>query len=300
MPVNDGMFMILGSPRSGTTLLAQTISAHPDLIVPQETDFIPFAALTLCAVPDSKVGLKLISEFLKHSELTRTAFREYFDEASFGSLLEGARYDASAVVQIFRRLALRTGKAFAGDKSPDNLLNIRAMDNAGLLEPPIRIVHIVRDIRDVMASLKQDLPHVWAGGLERIMPRIWADSNLYLVSRLSGRKNYLRISYEDFVTEPLPVLGRICDFLGVASSTLMLDVERRSPALRAMPQHRNLARGIGNFSIGRYRRDFNSAEIALFERPALEAMVRFGYDPVSVPESVVRAVFEESVAGLRS
>ncbi len=34
------MFFVFGSPRSGTTLMAQCLSSHTDIIIPHETDFI--------------------------------------------------------------------------------------------------------------------------------------------------------------------------------------------------------------------------------------------------------------------
>ncbi|QHW31542.1 sulfotransferase [Paenibacillus rhizovicinus] len=34
------MFIIFGSPRSGTTLLSSVLDAHDDIVVPDETDFI--------------------------------------------------------------------------------------------------------------------------------------------------------------------------------------------------------------------------------------------------------------------
>jgi hypothetical protein len=46
------MLFVFGSPRSGTTLLAQILNSHPEIVVPHETDFIIPFVFVFDRIPD--------------------------------------------------------------------------------------------------------------------------------------------------------------------------------------------------------------------------------------------------------
>jgi len=50
------MFVVFGSPRSGTTLLAATLNQNDNIIIPDETDFIIPLAFLLKTVKDEEKG----------------------------------------------------------------------------------------------------------------------------------------------------------------------------------------------------------------------------------------------------
>jgi hypothetical protein len=56
---------------------------------------------------------------------------------------------------IFDLIGKKTVKRIIGDKSPNDLQFIRMIIMTGMLDPEhVRIVHIIRDVRDVILSLK--------------------------------------------------------------------------------------------------------------------------------------------------
>src|SRR5690348_5511964 len=61
------VFFIFGSPRSGTTLLAQTLAAHSQIEMPYETDFIVPVAFVLDRVNDPTAGRPIIKGLMTAS-----------------------------------------------------------------------------------------------------------------------------------------------------------------------------------------------------------------------------------------
>lgn len=288
------MFMILGSPRSGTTLLARVISAHPDLVVPSETDFIPPACLALQNIENETAGREIITQFVLNSPLSQSAFFKFLDEAEIRQVIAQAPYDRRIITDLYDRLALRSGHKFGGDKSPNNLLDIRYLHLAGLLDADIKIIHIVRDIRDVVSSL---IEQKWVADIDRIMPRIWVESNLYVTSLLENQPNYLLIRYEDFVDKPKDTAQAICRFLEVEYTDLMLDVARRDPMYRDLQSHRNIYRDINSDRISRFQLNMDMGMVGAVERSALEGMVRFGYGQMTIDPQLTAVYTQNLVIG---
>ncbi len=63
------MFFIFGMPRSGTTLIAQCLSAHTEIVVPYEA-VPPFRALSWAARLRNKFRGKYLFAPSQHQELT--------------------------------------------------------------------------------------------------------------------------------------------------------------------------------------------------------------------------------------
>ena len=62
------MFVVYGMPRSGTTLVAQVLNAHPELLVPDETDFMVPAAHAFRLVDDPDAGRRLLGDLIASTD----------------------------------------------------------------------------------------------------------------------------------------------------------------------------------------------------------------------------------------
>jgi len=62
------MFIIFGSPRSGTTLLASSLDQNDQLVVLDESDFIIPMAFILDRVKNERVGRRLIAEVIAQTQ----------------------------------------------------------------------------------------------------------------------------------------------------------------------------------------------------------------------------------------
>jgi hypothetical protein len=272
------MFIIFGSPRSGTTLLAQCLSAHPEVIVPHETDFIIPAAFVFDRIDDGVARRAILKPLITQSRAFRTSLGEHLDEAEISDIIDRHGDNLpSLLTAIYDAVAERAGAKEAGDKSPNDLMFIRVLLKLGGVLDRIKIVHIVRDIRDVLCSLAQ---RDWNNDTEAWFPRFWAVTNLYLHEQFRDAGNYYFVRYEDFVRHPARHLATLCGHLDVSGSYLpfMLDPGLRHPRYRAMPHHRTLYEPISDSAVGGYRNLLPPETIARCERQAAEAMATFAYE----------------------
>ncbi len=182
---DDRGIFIVGNQRSGTTLLRIILDSHPDLCAGEETAIIEMVKKLLDAkwskfefygVPRKEIYSKIKNFFLifHHSNCRKTRKKRWVD------------------------------------KSPDNIL---CLDFINTLFPECKVIHIIRDGRDVAASYLQK----WGFASFFCSLYEWP-RNVRLgrkVGTLLGEKRYIEIFYEDLVTDPRAVLLRLASFLDI-------------------------------------------------------------------------------------
>lgn len=240
-----------GCPRSGLTLLRAIMDGHPGF----------------SAGPDAWLP-----------SIVRTA-QDF--ESTLGRLLETEfSLDAAAVCGAFASAvaAILSGRVAPGSAKPGarlvekTPLNVLGFPKLAELFPDALFVHVVRDGRDVVASL---LERAWTDPRSgRPLPqcanaagaaKYWlqlAQVGISAEHALRGR--IMRLSYEDLVLQPEPTLRQLTDFLGAPFSEEMLSFHRRSIALEGMEQDsaRGLKQPLNASSVGRWRRDLDAAALA--------------------------------------
>jgi hypothetical protein len=118
------MFFIFGSPRSGTTLLAQSLNAHTSVVVPNETDFVIPLAFLCDRVRDPAVGRELVATAIVSGAAFERSIGKFLTDTEVRECVHDAAYAVSAIIErIYARIAEKAGKRIAGDKSPNDLLS---------------------------------------------------------------------------------------------------------------------------------------------------------------------------------
>jgi hypothetical protein len=269
------MFFCFGSPRSGTTLLAHCLAAHPDIIVPFETDFIVPTAFVFDRVRDAALRRAIIGPLITQSPGFQGSLGEFLSAEDVLAVIEHHEGPLHLLLSaIYARLAAKVGKSVAGDKSPNDIHFIRMLDKAGAVGPETRIIHIVRDPRDVLAAL---IERNISPGIETQYVRMWNASNLYLNTWMCGDPRYFVFRYEDFVTDPATHMQRALAHLGRNFDDAALDENRRHPRHRGAPYHSMLYEPIAATRIGSFRDVLDAATIERCEFQACEGMRVFGY-----------------------
>jgi len=217
------MFIIFGSPRSGTTLLATTLCLNDNIVIPQETDFIIPTAFIIDRVKDQKTGKKLIRKLIISTERFTDSIGEYLSKRDIKRIVSGSKYSMSEMItNIYQAIANKAKVKMAGDKSPNDLNFLRILIKTGLLDSDIQIIHIIRDIRDIMLSLKR--VNWSAPDIEMWFPRFWSNSNIYLHDIYKSKSDkYILIKYEDMIMSPLETFKKITNFIGVPFQEKMFD-----------------------------------------------------------------------------
>ncbi|MGJ3247023.1 MAG: sulfotransferase family protein [Elainellaceae cyanobacterium] len=226
----DGIF-IVGCPRSGTTLLQSMLAVHPAIVSFPESKFF----LYLVSLPEHRskryaMGLvaprlrPMFSQFLAdigHPELQRRLPK-----------LPLIRLYTRYFVTILNELARAQGKQIWLEKTPDHLRYIKYIE---LFVPGAKIIHIVRNGPDVIASMFELVkrhPDRWGRYLKNLDDCIerWAE-DIEISRRYARQPDHLVVRYEELVSNPNDVLARICQGIGIEFDERMM----REYALAAKP-----------------------------------------------------------------
>jgi protein-tyrosine sulfotransferase len=249
--------VIGGTPRSGTTLIRRTLDRHPAICCgPESSIFLPGAIRT----GPVAAGFELPEEDLRRMLAASPS--------------QGAFIDAFAA----RYRDARDRRRWA-EKTP---LNVRHIP--WILErfPEARFIHVVRDGRDVVCSMRQHPDRRWVDGawvkvhrplsLEQYAQRWVADTEAGVAHR--GDPGYLEIRYEDLVQDPLAVLRGLVMDLGEEFDPQILVEADAAPG----PDGRHHAgTAISARSMGRWRTELAPEEQAVVQRIAGATLSRLGY-----------------------
>ena len=211
--------VIGGVPRSGTTLLRLMLDSHPLLAIPPETHFLremavsgDLSKLSRTEVFEAIVGTRRWNDF----GISRCSLKDALDSCYPFSVSEGIK-------SFYRLYTIKLGKIRWGDKTPEYGL---ILDNISKLLPDSRIIHIVRDGRDVYLSQRS----TWFGQHVDIRKHSFYWRNyVNLVEKHGDRcDHFLRIHFEDLVKNPEFVLRNVCEFCDLDFTKDLLRYHKRS------------------------------------------------------------------------
>jgi hypothetical protein len=207
----SGPIFVIGATRSGTSWLQSMLGAHPELATPQELDLFrryldPWREAWDEQLPADMdlwrrhryKGLPSVIDSQAFAELLRD-----FATDLYGRVLEG-----------------KPGAHTIVDKDPANTTRV-----ASILElfPHARVIHVIRDGRDVVASLlraSRGWGRSWAANTAESAAAIWVDAVQAGCAAAMLTPAYLEVRYEELLGDAGPDrLGECFAFAGVASTT---------------------------------------------------------------------------------
>jgi hypothetical protein len=284
---------VVGAPRSGTTLLAAMLDAHPSLDCGPESRF--FAQYRHVARSDRRALLDparwpdVALEFVVSLENQGHPVHELYglsreDVASW--LAKRPPSLAALLESLTAQRAERNAKARWVEKTPRHLTKARVIRATW---PEARIVRIVRDPRDVALSLSR-VPFASDSVVSNLV-RIDRDDRASRPFFATDQRSFT-LRYEDLVTEPEQELARLCGFLGEPFEAAM--IERRNANGGVYAAHewwkRDVGTAIDASRAGRWRQDLDPA----LQRFAALHLARFiaehGYDGAREPRAAVAVV----------
>jgi tetratricopeptide (TPR) repeat protein len=189
---------VLGFPRSGTTLLEQTLSAHPRIAAGDELPIVHEITQLMPRMLDSPLSYP---EAL--AELWMGDHREDLDNLRDHYLRR--------VVQLG---IIRPGAAWFTDKMP---LNETDLGLISMLFPRSPLVHVIRHPLDVVLSVYSNLlthGHFCAYALESAARHYVLTMDLVEHYRRELDLNYLAVRYEEMVDDQEASIRRVLAFAG--------------------------------------------------------------------------------------
>ncbi|HEY9536447.1 MAG TPA: sulfotransferase [Kiloniellaceae bacterium] len=266
---------LLGSQRSGTTMLRLMLNNHPSLSIPHESAFITICFRRLSQYGDlgqKDNARKLLADVMRHPLVQRGKLVADPDAI----LARPIRDYRDFVDAIFRCYADAQGKPRWGDKTPFYTPDI---DIIRRVFPDAKIVHLVRDGRDVVLS--QRSIEWMSGNLPKlVLDWQWKTTIAHKVGAVLG-DDFLEVRYEDLVCRPEAILRQICAFIDEPYDSGMLDYSEDAKDVvptESLKWHRNSVRPPDPAQLGKWRTKLSKAERILFEQLAGETLELFGYE----------------------
>lgn len=268
---------LIGSGRSGSTLVRAMLDSHPEVAVPPETYFVT-ELLPNAAEWDAPGGFaadKFLDEVLVHQFFVRWGLPAESVREAFAAQ-PPAGY-ADAIRLLYGLYADAHGKRRYADKTPVYIYDV--LDLAALF-PEARFVHLIRDGRDVAASFLDQ---------EDMRPNGIAEAALLWRERVSagrsagatlGAGRYAEVRYEDLVRDPEAVLRRVAEFIGIDYHPAMLTYPERARDLVAADGGAQRHRGVftePQAGFRDWRTELSAAEVEVFEVVAGDLLEELGY-----------------------
>lgn len=269
------LVFLVGAPRSGTTWLQLLLSRSPAVVTAQETDLF-----NVFLTP-------IIEAWNRHRRNGETvSLSEVLSDSDFESIL---RQTSSFV---FARIAEKTPAAtIVLEKTPQH---VRYWQEILDLWPQAHFVHIIRDPRSVIASLRSAVKSWGPQWGPSDVPAIcaqWISDVTHGRAIGAATQNYQEVKYQELVADTPGVLMRLLTGLGV--TTELSECRRyaeecsignlKSARLNNAPFDLQRA-GKYRFRTGTtdsWREELSRWEIAVIEHMAAPLMLQLGYTPES-------------------
>ena len=277
---SDRPIFIVGCARSGTTLLQLMLHAHPRIAIPPETRYLTEAydrrgqfgdlrdPRNVDALVDWITGNPKETKFPDLGvDADELRARAHAAEPTIGTVL-------GLTLQLY---AERWGKQRWGDKRPSYY---RRLDALLAMFPDAQIIHLIRDGRDCVTSLKA-MPWWGSGSVGAIhnwiaAMRVGARSRPRL-----GADQFYELYYEQLVNDARRELERLCAFLGEDFAEEMLEPGQVAsdavPRRKRRRHHKRTTDQISAQAIGRWADGLEPWEPRLMELVAGRKLRQHGY-----------------------
>ncbi len=271
-------FFIIGSGRSGNTLLRSILSGNSDISIPPESYRIPFA-IKKFHILNNRDWEDIVSQVLKEFEDCKEFYTWEIDITDVQKRLEDIADSKRTLSNIFDELFCTyaekhsPGSKIWGDKTPMNTLYL---DWIGTVFPRSKFIHIIRDGRDVASSyLKMERYDTILEAANRWINSI--ESAQSFGSKI--KENYIEIRYEELVTKPEEVIKDTCDFLDIDYDSKMLDHTKQVKKLGDTDKehHSNLSKPISSDSVGKWRNNLSESDQESITKLLHKHLQRLGY-----------------------
>jgi hypothetical protein len=311
------VFFIIGRGRSGTTWLRTILNSHPEIMCWGEGRFFErsfkredFERLQMENIPPSS---------LYRAILESRYLRSWIDRSVWASGKETDRHLKNltrlAIDYFLAEQLSKTNKRIVGDKTP--FVSAEVVEDISAIYPEARVIHIIRDGRDVAVSL---IHHIWnnartEGGIydleqEELEKRrayregslVAPAESLFTRERLIriatdwstevGKvtedgptllgDNYTEVRYEKLLDRPVVEARRLLEFLGADSSE---EMAKRCVERAGFERITNRERGQEDSSsrsrkgvAGDWKTTFTEEDKRVFKEIAGNLLIELGYE----------------------
>lgn len=248
--------------------MRRILNSHPQVYIAKETGFLP-ALIERGQHCEAREAVKLVNSYLCVEK-----WHARLEESQLPDAAEG-KVDIAKLYQYVCHLESTANDKllYWGDNTPQ-YVSIATM--LYQMFPDARFIHLVRDPRDVVASIidlpfRGNTPYLAAvEWLSRIGDWLIAERKIPAIQRIE-------VKYENLVQKPEIEISRILNFLELEDQEIQW--ENKSDEVAQLPHHARLNAPIDATSVGRHLNILNKRELAEVEAITRQAMLAYDYKP---------------------
>ena len=213
--------LIIGPPRSGTTLLATMLNAHPDIFIANEAKFF-VRILPNYDNHTPAIDVEHAASMIKRYESNELYYLKPLPKAN--EVLAGREQvdGVTFVRELFCRIAEHEGKRRWGEKTA---VAYRRLDLVKAYFPDAILLGLDRDPYEIAASYIKVNPE-W-GALGALIH--WLDFKRAVARKCDSGEVYM-VSYKELVNNPESTLRKVCSHIGERYDPGMLEFYKTSRA----------------------------------------------------------------------
>lgn len=266
-------FFIVGCGRSGTTMLRTMLNLHPKIGVPPESLFIADYLRAKDRVSVERMRRLICREpELRHWDLNQ---------------VQKITARSSSIEEIVEDLHMEYAGGsdkLAGQKTPRF---VRYLDIISAAYPDAKFIHLVRDPRSVVASLKYSPNHRLP--VPQGAARWVNDVELGLHYEAVHPDKVIRVQYEELIEQPEATLRGICTFIGVEYDPGMVELGKAPrdflPGGFYEAGRKMLGASVKKDKAEAWRTRLSQPELAIAETICMPLMIKLSYQPVATTDS---------------
>jgi hypothetical protein len=284
---------IVGTPRSGTTLVARILGKHSRLFMPGETHFFDdiYARRNELGDPQDATSR---SRILQRLSTLYGRYNESDDQQRIQQLfadpavIEGLKTSCRTyrdILSTFMELQTRAaGKMRWGNNVPKDLFHLPEILG---FYPAAKFVLCTRDVRDFLLSYQHKWHVTSSDQVQRlqklyhpiITSLLWKASvkQMAKVQTLIPPANLLLVRYESLVERPAETVRQLCDFVREEFEADMLAVDTHNSSFHVQTP------GIFASSMGRWRTQLSDEEAYIAQKLTRTELAQLGYAIDQIP-----------------
>ena len=287
--MSDAPLFLLGTERSGSNLLRLILNAHSGIHIPHPPHIVRYFAPLEASYGD----LSNIARFrdlvgdvllLLRAHTHPWPFHPTVDD---GGALAPSRSVFGVFAAVYELSRAKSGKRRWGCKSTFMIHNV---DDVLRHFPDARLLHLVRDPRDVVVSSRKS---VFSPFHPYFTAKLWQEQQA--VGQVLGNRipdsQLMVLRYEDLLLDSEQVTRRICAFLGEdfeAGMMRFFETDEARTSARLSESWRNTGSPILRGNAEKFRKELSMDEIRLVEQVCGPVLLAFGYTPVVLSEDAAR------------
>jgi len=316
------VFFVVGQGKSGSTWVRNVLNSHPEILCRGEGRFFERDFVRVAPLEDLEKGwLKSVQPTSLYGAISSSEYLRTWIERSVWTDGEDvdehlANLSRLAINYFLTQRLSKTDKKIVGDKTTFSKGEV--LKEIGTLYPEARVIHVIRDGRDVAVSM---IHHMWnyakdAGAFYELEPEDLEKRNAYrkdpasaLAEGLFTEKrlnsiarswaiqvgkaveygpvllgdNYTEVRYEDLLQRPEEEVGRLLRFLGAEASeeTVKRCIEMSSFEKWSEGRKRGEEDSFHFYRkgiAGDWRNVFTENDKRVFKRAAGDLLIELGYE----------------------